>query len=51
MSSGMAYCHSTHHLSVVKLVYLSRMARDVRTKQSIWWEWHRLHLTISANVE
>lgn len=51
MSCWMADCHSTNHLSMVKLVYLSGMSRDTWSDQSIGRKWHSLHLTIATNVE
>lgn len=51
MTSGVANGYCAHHLTVVQRVDLTGVAWDTRSNQGVGREWHRLHLTISADVE
>lgn len=51
MTSGVANGYCAHHLTVVQRVDLTGVAWDTRSNQGVGREGHRLHLTISADVE
>lgn len=51
MTCGVANGYCAHHLTVVQRVDLTGMAWDTGSDQSVRRKGHRLHLTISADVE
>lgn len=51
MTCGVANGHGAHHLTVAQRVDLTGVARNTRTDQGVGREGHRLHLTISADME
>lgn len=51
MTCGVANGHGAHHLTVAQRVDLTGVARNTRTDQGVGREGHRLHLTVSADME
>lgn len=51
MTCGVADGYCAHHLTVVQRVDLTGVAWDTGSDQGIGRKGHRLHLTISADVE
>lgn len=48
---GVTDGNSTNHLSMVQRVDLTSMSRDSWAHQSIWGEWHWLHLSIGCHMK
>lgn len=51
VASRVADSHGTHNLPMTECVNLTSMAWDPWTNESVWREGHRLHLSVSADVE
>lgn len=51
MTCGVANGNSAHHLTMAQRVDLTGVAWNTRTDQGIGREGHRLHLTVSTDME